>query len=290
MFEVRCVVPCSNVLGECPVWSAAAGVLWWVSVTDPSTLSSFDPLTGNVRTMALPKPLGTLAECPGGGMLLVFRSGLATLDAFGGTITQLDMALPRHPDGRFNDGKCDARGRMWVGTMDRHGKSAIGELFRIDASGCTRMDGDITTANGLGWSPDGRTLYFTDSAARLIYAYDFDVDSGSIANRRVYVSLDEAPGRPDGLTVDAEGFVWSARVSGSRIDRYDPDGQLERTVALPFERPTSVCFGGARLETLYITSSTMDLDAAALARQPGAGGLFALETGIKGQLSHAYAG
>ena len=314
MFEVRCVVDCNNGLGECPVWCPEQQVLWWVDISKPS-LSRLHPASGKVDTWPLPRTIGSFALRQGGGFLLAFRTGLATMAQPGAAIEWIDLPDTRPADGRFNDGKCDSRGRFWVGSMDRNLTNPIGELYRIDggsapagtavanpaadpaaaASGpahatCTVMDRGFTISNGLGWSPDQRTLYFTDSPPRRIYAYDFDAAAGTIANRRVFVQFDDAPGRPDGCSVDAEGFVWVARVRGWRIDRYDPDGRLERTIDLPFERPTSLVFGGPDLTTLYVTSSTLTLTPEDLSKQPQAGGVFAIETGIKGQHEHRFAG
>lgn len=290
MFEVRCVVDCKNVLGECPVWCPDEQVLWWVDISNPS-LARFDPASGSVQTWPLPKAIGSFALRRGGGFLMAFRSGFATMASPDAPVEWVEMPNTRPADGRFNDGKCDVAGRFWVGSMDRNLTNPIGELYRLDADyTCTRMDGGFTISNGLGWSPDNRTMYFTDSPPRTIYAYDFDVASGALENRRVFVEFDAAPGRPDGCTVDAEGFVWSARVRGWRIDRYDPDGKLERTIDLPFQRPTSLVFGGPRLETLYVTSSTLSLSEEDLAKQPLAGGVFAIETGIKGQPEYHFAG
>lgn len=288
--EVRCIVDCKNVLGECPVWVPEEQVLWWMDISNPS-LWHFDPASGKTQTWPLPKPIGSFALRKSGGFFLAGRAGLATMAGPDGPVEWIDMPNTRPADTRFNDGKVDSHGRYWVGSMDRNLTNPIGELYRVDPGfALTKMDSGFTISNGIGWSPDDKTMYFTDSPPRCIYAYDFDAAPGTLKNRRVFVQFDDAPGRPDGLTVDAEGFVWSARVRGWRIDRYDPDGKLERTINLPFARPTSLVFGGPKLETLYITSSTLSLTDEELARQPQAGGIFAVETGIKGQHEHRFAG
>ncbi len=293
MFEVRCMVDSKDVLGECPVWCPEEQVLWWIDVSRPA-LYRLDTTTGDIRTRILPKPIGSITLCQGGGLLLAFRSGLASMETMDSPLQWVELPGTRPQDARFNDGKCDSKGRLWIGSMDRNLKSPIGELYRIERTEqgfvCTTMDSGFTISNGIGWSPDERTMYFTDSPARRIYAYDFDAVAGKIANRRVFVQFDDDPGRPDGCAVDAEGFVWSARVHGWRLDRYDPQGRLERTIPLSFERPTSLVFGGPKLETLYVTSSNMSFSAEELSRQPQAGGLFAIETGIKGQHEHRFSG
>lgn len=282
MSEVRCVVECRDILGEGPLWCPEDQVLWWIDSAKPA-LSRLDPASGAFQTWSLPKPIGSIALKESGGFLLAFRSGLAMLDAPGASIEWMDLPGANLAQGRFNDGKCDRAGRFWVGTLDRNLKQPVGELYRIDGSlRCSTMDKGFTISNGLGWSPDDRTMYFTDTPARTIYAYDFDLASGSIANRRVFVRFDERPGRPDGLCVDAEGFVWTARVEGACIDRYAPDGRLERSVRMPVQRPLSCAFGGPDLGTLYVTTSTYNLTPEELARQPLAGALLALEPGVKG--------
>ena len=167
----------------------------------------------------------------------------------------------------------------------------MGVLFRYDPDGSVhRCDAGYQLSNGLGWSPDNRTMYFIDSAPREIYAYDFDLASGEIKNRRTLVRIAEEHGLPDGMTVDAQGFLWVAQWNGGRIVRYDPEGKIERVVAMPVKRPTSVTFGGPDLTTLYITSGTMRMSEAELAAEPQAGDLFALETDIQGLPEPRFAG
>lgn len=220
-----------------------------------------------------------------------FRKGIATMQSPDSPVEWMDLPSDLHPDGRFNDGKCDALGRFWVGTMDKNVTEPIGELYRFDLQlKPTKMDNGFTISNGISWSPDNKTMYFADSPARKIYAYDFDLAQGAIANRRVFAAFDETPGRPDGCTVDSEGFIWSARVRGGRIDRYDPAGKIERSIVMPVSRPTSLVFGGPSMETLFVTTSTLTLTTEDLTKQPYAGAIFAIETGIKGHLEHAFAG
>jgi sugar lactone lactonase YvrE len=152
------------------------------------------------------------------------------------------------------------------------------------------MDRGFTISNGIGWSPDDRTMYFTDTPARRIYAYDFDATAGHAANRRVFVEVAEGHGGPDGMTVDAEGCVWSAQFDRWCVNRYAPDGTLERSIRMPVQRPTSCMFGGPDLATLYVTSARMDLERDALAAQPQAGGVFALAPGVRGLPEPRFAG
>lgn len=302
---VERAVDCRNILGEGPLWCPIERVLWWIDISGPA-LWRFDPASGAQAHWPLPKLVGSLCLRRDGGLLIAFRAGLATLDS---ALASLDSGLARPeqsaesvrfaevPDVdfnvlRFNDGKTDRAGRFWVGAMDRKLSAPIGGLYRIEANlRPVRVDGGfVTIANGIGWSPDNRTMYFTDTPSRRIYAYDFDLASGAVANRRVFVEVEPGHGGPDGLTVDAEGGVWSVQFDRWCIHRYAPDGSLERVLTLPVQRPTSVMFGGVDLDTLYITTATMDLDAQALAAQPLAGAVLAVQPGVKGLPEARFAG
>ena len=290
MFDIEPIVDCKNELGECPIWCAKENVLWWIDISKPS-LFRFNPQTKQTNEWSLPKAIGSFALRKSGGFLMGFRKGIANMQSPDSPVEWMDLPSDLHPDGRFNDGKCDALGRFWVGTMDKNVTEPIGELYRFDLQlKPTKMDNGFTISNGISWSPDNKTMYFADSPARKIYAYDFDLAQGAIANRRVFAAFDETPGRPDGCTVDSEGFIWSARVRGGRIDRYDPAGKIERSIVMPVSRPTSLVFGGPSMETLFVTTSTLTLTTEDLTKQPYAGAIFAIETGIKGHLEHAFAG
>ena len=288
--QAACAVDCKNVLGEGAVWCPVERVLWWIDISSPS-LWRFDPRADRVDHWPLPKPPGSFALRKNGGFLFAFRNGLATLDAPGGALEWLEVPGLALGDERFNDGKADRAGRFWSGTLDRRLASPIGQLYRVDPGfRVTAMDRGFTISNGIGWSPDDHTMYFTDTPSRRIYRYDFDPATGGIANRRVFVEVDAGHGGPDGMTVDAAGFVWSAQFDRWCVNRYAPDGRLDRSIRLPVQRPTTCMFGGAGLATLYVTSARMDLTDAALAAQPQAGGVFALEPGVRGLPEPRFAG
>lgn len=290
MSPVRCVVDCKDVLGESPVWSAAEQAIYWIDVAKPK-LHRFDTGSGKHAFWDLPKPIGSFVPRAKGGFLLAFRAGLAFLDRPGGTIEWFTPAGLDLGEARFNDGKCDARGRFWVGSMDRNVKQPIGKLYRLDADLSLHVvDTDIIISNGPSWSPDRKHFYFNDSPRQLTYRYDFDDANGIASNRRPFASFEKLHGRPDGSCIDAQGGLWVAEVHGSRIVRFTPDGKLERWIDVPCERPTSVCFGGPDLATMYITTSTMTLSEEALAKQPLAGALLAVEPGVRGIAETAFAG
>jgi len=197
------------------------------------------------------------------------------------------------PSHRFNDGKCDRQGRYWAGTMDDvHWAAPVGGLYRLDPDRqVSRLWGEVACANGLGWSPDDRVFYFGESFRFAIFAYDFDPDRGAIANRRLFASIDRAGGAfPDGLTVDAEGGVWSVHNSVGRVVRYAPTGAVTHVVTVPVPQPTSCIFGGARLDTLYVTTSRQNMTAAQLAAAPLSGSLFAVRPGLVGLPEPSFAG
>lgn len=287
--DVRCVIPSANFLGEGPHWSEAEGWLSWVDILAPAFIVG-DPATGERREMPLPELIGVAVPKKSGGWLAATESGIKALSP-DGTLTLLAAPEADRPGNRFNDGKCDRRGRFWVGSLAINTAPRQGSLWRYDPDGTvTRVESGMHISNGLGWSPDDTRFYFTDSAKREIYVYDFDIESGAIENRRTFVTALEGSGTPDGLAVDAEGFVWSAHWDGWSVVRYDPDGGIDRVVNLPVPRPTSCVFGGLDRSTLYVTTARIRLSTAQLAEAPLSGGIFAVETGVRGQHETIFAG
>ncbi|MCZ7544463.1 MAG: SMP-30/gluconolactonase/LRE family protein [Anaerolineae bacterium] len=288
MNEVEHVLAVQNDLGEGPLWDAEAGVLYWVDI-NPGRFYRWDPAAAQYETFAVGVPVGALALRTKGGMVLATKDGLAFWD----TETQaLDFIA--HPEAdrpsRFNDGKVDRQGRFWAGTMT-DARSPTGALYRLDPDRALHtMVTGVTVSNGIGWSPDNRTMYYTDSTPRIIYAYDFDPATGAISNQRPFVHTPGSPDVPDGLTVDSEGFIWSARWDGWRVVRYDPDGKVEREIPVPAQRPTSVMFGGPNLDELYITTARTGLSTTELEGQPKAGDLFRVRPGVRGLPESKFAG
>jgi sugar lactone lactonase YvrE len=217
------------------------------------------------------------------------KKGFAFWDA--GQFTFLgDPDTDNNDEVRFNDGKTDRQGRFWAGKMS---SEPTNSLFRLDADrSIHRMESGIIVSNGLGWSPDNRVFYFTDSTAKLIYAYDFDADSGAMRNRRVFfrVPAEAKEGSPDGLAIDQEGCIWSARWGGWKVVRYTPDGRIDREIAMPVEFPTSCAFGDPELKDLYITSAWVEIPVGRRAAQPLAGDVFRLKTDVPGFTEPFYRG
>jgi sugar lactone lactonase YvrE len=259
-------------------------VLYWVDITQ-GHLHRFDPRSGDHQVTELGQVISAMGVRASGGFVLATREGFAFYDAASGGLEFLgEPDADQAEDARFNDGKTDRQGRFWAGKMSPRLENS---LFCLSPDrSIRRMESGIGISNGLGWSPDNRTFYYTDSETRLIYAYDFDAATGKIGNRRIFASIPNAPreGTPDGLAVDEEGCIWSARWGGWKVVRYTPDGRIEREIAMPVEFPTSCAFGGPELNELYITSAFVQIrDQADLrAAQPLAGDVFRLKTHVHG--------
>ncbi|MEM6761871.1 MAG: SMP-30/gluconolactonase/LRE family protein [Pseudomonadota bacterium] len=287
--EVRCVIPGTDFLAEGPFWHADTGQLHWVDILAPALVSA-DPDSESRTSRPMPELVGVAIPKRSGGFVCATETGIRALNTDGSLTTLVEPEADR-PGNRFNDGKCDPKGRLWVGSLAINTEPGKGQLWRYDPDGTlVLMEDGVHISNGLGWSPDGDTFYFTDSGKRTIYAYDFDVEAGTVSNRRVFAELASHEGVPDGLSVDTEGAVWTALWDGWAIRRYMPDGRLERTIALPVPRPTSCTFGGADLSTLFITTARIRLSAQQLEEAPLSGSLFAIETGVRGQMDRPFAG
>lgn len=282
MAEVELILDLHNKLGEGPIWHA--GVLYWVDIQD-NCFYRYDPTTGQHKRYDVGKVIGTVVVRESGGFVLALTDGLYFYDDKTGQQTLIHAPQPNN---RFNDGAVDRQGRFWAGTT---GNNAEGKLYRLDTDLSLHiMETGIYISNGIGWSPDNRTMYYTDSTPRSIWAYDFDPDTGAMTNRRVFAQIDDGDAVPDGLTVDSEGYVWSCHWDGWKIRRYAPDGSIERDIPVPVQRPTSVMFGGANLDELYITSSGGGFSEEQLKNQPHAGGLFRLKTHVRGMIEPTFRG
>ena len=293
MNQVEHVLTMQNKLGEGPVWSAEEQALYWVDIENNSFFRYF-PTTSKYESFDVGVPIGVLALRVAGGLVMATKNGFAFWDPKTQALQFLANPEADKPHTRFNDGAVDCGGRFWAGTMcglPEICNDPEGSLYRLDPDGSiSTMETRIFIANGIGWSPDNKIMYFTDTPRHVIYAYDFDAATGAIANRRPFISTPDEDGVPDGLAVDSEGCIWSARWDGWKITRYDPSGKVEREIQLPVQRPTSCAFGGAHLDELYITSAWTALSDEQKKNQPFAGDLFRVKTNIKGLESPKFAG
>ena len=290
--SVECVLDIRAVLGECPVWCAKASALYWIDIP-VGRLNRFDPSSGENRVWTLPEPIGSFALWDDRAVLAALKSGIHRFDLEDGTLTRLAQPEPDLPHNRLNDGRCDRAGRFWVGSMAEppDPTQPSGTLYRVDADrNYSPMVRGLIVSNGLAFSPDGRTLFHSDShaAVRTIWAWDLDPGTGDIFNRRVFCDTHGMPGRPDGGAVDADGCYWMAANDGWELVRFTPKGKVDRRIALPVAKPSMLAFGGSRLETIYVTSIRPEgID---LSDQPMAGSLFAVEAGVQGLPEPPYAG
>lgn len=287
--QVRALVNTRDTLGETPVWSAAEQALYWVDVRRPA-MHRYAPGAAAATTFAMPELVGSLALCERGGLLVGLRTSVRRFDPATGRLDIVAQPESGNPDMRLNDGRCDRRGRFWVGSMNDVTRGPEGHLFRIDPSGeCSAVQDRIVVPNSLAWSLDNRTMYFAGPDLRGLFAYDFDLESGAMSGRRVFAQY-EAPALPDGATVDAEGYLWCAAYQGWRVTRYAPDGRIDRTVELPVQNPTSLAFGGPGLRTLFVTTARQRISEDDLAKQPLAGAVLALDVGVAGLAEPMFGG
>lgn len=286
--DATCLLDSKCGLGESPVWSVADQKLWFIDINAPA-LYRLDPATRQLETWPMPSTIGSIAPTADGGLLLARRDGIWRRDPAGKAETLL---VPSPLEGaRFNDGRCDRQGRFWVGGMTdtREPETA---LYRLDGDRVIRQGlvGAIAISNGLAWSPDGATMYHADTPTHCVHAYDYDVKTAAISNRRLFLDLRTAGERPDGAAVDAAGHYWVALYGAAKVVQFSPAGERLREIRLPAKAPTMPCFGGPDLKTLFITTARQRHDADELAKMPLAGGIFSIRVEIPGMPETPFAG
>lgn len=295
-FDITALDAPAAVLGESPVWHPAEQVLYWTDIPGMA-VHRHDPRNAEHKQWDFPTEVGSLAPTRDGGLLLARRDGLFRFDPATGRSQALAPPPYDPAKERFNDGKCDPQGRFWVGTIYEPREPALAAFYRYDARGLQRMAGDVTVANGLGWSPDAHTLYFSDTKAHTVYAQTYEPSTGEAGPRSVLArfpskqagqDLDTYGGRPDGAAVDVEGGYWCAMFEGQRLLRLSPHGEVLREIRLPVRCATMPCFGGADLKTLYITTSREKRPAEELEAQPLAGRVLTLRIDVAGLPANVY--
>ena len=255
--QIDVLVDVKTTIGEGPVWDVQEQRLYWIDVVGCRVFRCTAD-GREVRAWDLPDAIGSMALRRGGGAVLSLATGFHFLDFNTGDTQLIVNPEPDKPHTRLNDGKVDARGRFIVGSMDTREGGTDGALFRLDPDlSLHHLGAGFAISNGPCWSPDGSTFYFSDSFSGEIWAYDYDLETGAIANRRTFTKAGITPGiATDGSTVDAEGFLWNAQVFQGKLCRYAPDGSLDRVIEMPVKKVTSVNFGGPDLDILYVTSMT----------------------------------
>jgi sugar lactone lactonase YvrE len=276
-------------LGEGPVWDVAGSRLIWVDIIG-RTVNFFDPATGEDSSVAVPEMPGVAIPRQAGGFVLAIGHGFGFLDPDGGFEPVAEL-----PHGtvtaRMNDGNCDSAGRLWAGTMGLNGEPGAGALYRLDPDlTVTRVLDGVSESNGIDWSSDDTLMYYVDSMERRVDVFDFDLDSGSLANRRPFAAVDDGEILPDGLTVDADGGVWVACWGGAAVRRFAPDGSPVGSVSVPTPNVTCPTFGGPALDRMFVTSAREGLTEEQLAHEPNAGALFVCSPGVGGRPQRTFAG
>ena len=271
----------TDILGESPLWDEQTQCLYWLDIRRP-TLRRLNPGSGQVDSWPLPDLAGSIALTDDHRLLVALPQQIALFNPVTGTMTPF-VEPPPQPDGhRFNDGRCDAQGRFWVGTMHNVTRAPEGVLYRLEGNGpMVPVRTGISIPNSLAFSPDGRTMYFADSLRYAIFAHDYDLTTGTMGAERLFAAS-EPPAFADGSAVDAEGFLWNAQFNGGQLVRYAPDGRIDRVIPLPVRRPTCCAFGGPDLDLLYITTASQNMSEADMQAEPLAGALLVIKVGVRG--------
>ncbi|MDT9718818.1 SMP-30/gluconolactonase/LRE family protein [Paenibacillus sp. ClWae2A] len=289
MSNVTVAVQTPALLGEGPSWDAENNRLLWVDI-ESFKVHVYDPATGQDQAYDVGEHVGAVVPYRGDEVVVALRSGFYTYHLHTGELLAIEDPEQNKDTNRFNDGKCDAQGRFWAGTMSMNNESKAGSLYCLEQGQPVRtMVQGVSTSNGLGWSPDRQTMYYIDTPTRSIDRFDFDLTAGTIHNRTSVIHIPEEFGFPDGMTVDGEGMLWVAHWGGGRVTRWNPHtSELLQQIEVPADQVTSCCFGGPDLEELYITTARIGIKEERLKETPDAGSLFVIRPGVKGQETHAY--
>jgi sugar lactone lactonase YvrE len=290
--EPKQLFPSQNRLGETPIWEPEEKAIYWV---DWGGLPScrYEPDTGVFKAYPALVPVTSLARRASGGWVAIAQNGIYGWEPKTNQYNLIyGLSQPARPEIIYNDSAVDLKGRLLVGTVNMEDPFAPeGLLCRLDPDGSFHeIDAGYATANGIGFSLDSRTIYVADQRKWEIIALDYDPVKGTASNRRIFARISKDEGQPDGLIVDAEGFIWNAHQGGWKLTRYDPDGKIERQIRFPVQNVISMAFGGTDLDMLYVTTSSWGFEEEDRKNQPWAGDLFCVQTGVKGLKEPAFAG
>lgn len=276
-------------IAEGPFWDQKEQKLYWVDILE-KTINIFNPASSENKIMQLEKMIGALIPAENGKLLAALEDGLYLIDAETGEQQFLVNPESNTEETRFNDGKCDPGGRFWVGTMDLEENRPLGVLYCLDQNlDLTEKLNELKISNGLAWSLDNQTMYYIDSPTRKVVAFDYDLETAQISNRRVIIRFTEAEGVPDGMTIDAQGKLWIAHFGGAQVSRWNPEtGEKIGRVDLPVSNVTSCAFGGENLDQLYITTASVGLSEEEKNEQPLAGGIFRYQAGVRGSAAQKF--
>ena len=292
--EVKCVIDSRSDLGEGPLWSHSRQRLYWLDI-DKGFVHSFDPLSGENVSIQTGQKIGAVvprSKQAGGGLVLAGEKGFCLLDENTGGLENIIDPEAENKDTRFNDGKCDPAGRFWAGTMSCSRTKGAANLWCLDTDYTVskRVSG-VTVSNGITWSRDEKSMYYIDSSEFAVVVFDYEKESGEIANPRPAAVVPQGLGKPDGMCIDEDGMLWIALFRGGAVSRWDPrKGELMELLEIPCRYVTSCAFGGKNLDTLYVTTSRGPADEAELARYPLSGGLFSVNSGVGGVPFYEFGG
>ena len=289
MADIRCEWEADAMLGEGPTWVEGENAIYWLDIMN-KRVHRLQLESGDKKTWQFDFEVTSLAEREQGGFVCTLRDGFAFIDLESATTEAIAMPETGLPDNRFNDGKVDALGRYYSGSMDESEKTNSGVFYRLDPDlSLHKLDDDYIITNGPAFSPDGNTLYHNDTIKRCIYAYD--ITESGLSDRRVLVQFDHvSEGYPDGLTVDSEGCLWQTSFAGYRVTRYSPNGEVIQVVEMPVKNITSCTFGGKNLDTLYLTTARLFLTDDDIAERPQSGSLFSFKPGVTGLPTQKFKG
>ena len=273
-------------LGEGPIWDARTQTLYWIDILNKRVYAE-----GNILAQ-LDDFVGCIAPRANGGLILTTRFSFASLDVDSATLTVIASPENEPSTNRFNDGKCDPRRRFLAGSMDNGETEPTGWLYSFDGKSITKLLSNVTISNGMTWSPDHKTFYYIDTPTRKVMAFDYDLESGAIANPRLAIDIpDQSIGWPDGMTSDTQGNLWIAMWGGAQVTKWDPNtGKLLEQIPVPAKNVSSAIFGGKNRNELYLTSARKGLDDATLAEYPLTGGVFHIETNVEGMPTFEFSG
>ncbi|PXX30589.1 sugar lactone lactonase YvrE [Arenibacter sp. ARW7G5Y1] len=286
--EVVCDKICE--LGEGPLWDPTRKLICWVDILK-GHIHEWSVVSEELNTIQVSQMIGAMAICNDGNYIAAMKNGFGFVNRETGKVDMIANPEEHLPENRFNDGKCDPYGRFWAGTMPIAEDKSSGSLYFLDTSlNVQKKEINIGVSNGLAWSLDHKTMYFIDSPTRQVVGYDYDKESGKLANKRTAIAIAEEDGFPDGMTIDHEGMLWVAHWGGWQVARYDPvTGKKMLSISMPVSQVTSCSFGGDSMEDLYITSARKGLSKVELEKQPLAGSLFVVRnSGHKGFPAHRF--
>lgn len=270
------------VLGEGAIWSAKRKLFFYVDI-EGQKVGLIDPVSGMTKQRQLQEKVGTVVPTEDGRLLLGLEDSISIFDFDSEELQELIKLEPEIPTNRSNDGKCDAAGRLWIGTMNKEAKGAVGTLYCFDGKEVKKMISNRKVSNGICWSTDNTKMYYVDSFDYNIKAYDFDLESGAVSNERTIIEMKEARFAPDGMTIDEQGMLWVAMWGEGTVNRYNPlSGELVGKVEVNAPHVSSCAFGGANMTQLLITTASAGLTKEELKQFPESGTLFLVDVGIKG--------